>query len=180
MSPEQAAGEREPDSRTDIYALGCVLYEMLGGEPPYMGPSAQALMAKKLSEPTPHISVVRETVPAAVEDAVVKALAKAPADRFATAAQFGEVLSVERLSVATHRAPARRKLTVPVLVSIGVVAMVAILLLVAWPFGAEPEGPPRLAVLPFENLGSPDDEHFADGLTESSPARVRCSTRTTR
>jgi serine/threonine-protein kinase len=111
-------------------------------------------------------------VPSSVEAALDRALAKAPADRFATAAQFGEVLSVERLSVATHRTPARRKVLVPALTSVGVLAVVAVLVLVAWPFSAEPEGPPRLAVLPFENLGSPDDEHFADGLTDEITSRL--------
>jgi serine/threonine-protein kinase len=172
MSPEQASGADKLDGRSDVYSLGCVLYEMLAGEPPYTGPSAQAIVAKKLSEATPRISVVRGRVPTSVEVAVEQALAKVPADRFGTAAQFGEVLSVERLSVATHRTPARRKLTVPVLVSIGVVALVAILMLVAWPFSAEPEGPPRLVVLPFENLGSPDDEQFADGLTDEIISRL--------
>jgi serine/threonine-protein kinase len=172
MSPEQASGAHKLDGRSDVYSLGCVLYEMLAGEPPYTGPTAQAVLAKKLSEATPRVSVVRERIPSRVEGAIDQALAKAPADRFATAAQFGEVLSVERLSVAAHRTPARRKLTVPVLASIGVVAMVAISMLVAWPFGAEPEGPPRLVVLPFENLGSPDDERFADGLTDEITSRL--------
>jgi len=172
MSPEQASGERHLDGRSDIYSLGCVLYEMLAGEPPYTAPTQQALLAKKLAEPLPRVSVVRERVPPSVELAVEQALAKVPADRFRTAAQFGEVLSVERLSGATHRAPTRRKLTVPALVSIGVVATVAILMLVAGPFSAEPEGPPRLVVLPFENLGSPDDQYFADGLTDEITSRL--------
>ncbi len=92
MSPEQAMGERELDGRTDIYALGCVLHEMLVGEPPFSGPTAQAIIAKVLGgEPTP-VSTARHTVPAHVEDAVLTALAKIPADRFATAGAFAAAL----------------------------------------------------------------------------------------
>ena len=93
MSPEQAAGSHDPDGRSDIYSLGCVLYEMLVGETPYTGPSAQAILARKLSEPLPRISVVRETVPPGIEAALAKALARTPADRYATAAQFAAALA---------------------------------------------------------------------------------------
>ena len=92
MSPEQAAGETDIDARSDLYSLGCVLYEMLTGETPYTGPTPQAILAKKLTEPLPHVSVVRETVPAAVEAALATALAKTPADRYATAQQFATAL----------------------------------------------------------------------------------------
>jgi len=85
MSPEQAVGSREVDGRSDLYSLGCVLYEMLSGEPPYTGPTAQAILAKKLGEPLPRISVVRETVPASIEAALTKVLARTPADRYVTA-----------------------------------------------------------------------------------------------
>jgi serine/threonine-protein kinase len=88
MSPEQASGEQQIDGRTDIYALGCVLYEMLSGETPYTAPTPHALIAKKLSEPIPRISVVREAVPPAIEAALMKALAKTPADRFQTAEEL--------------------------------------------------------------------------------------------
>jgi len=70
MSPEQAAGEKELDGRSDLYSLGCVLYEMLAGEPPYTGPSAQAIMARRLTDPVPPLRTVRESVPAGVEQAV--------------------------------------------------------------------------------------------------------------
>jgi serine/threonine-protein kinase len=92
MSPEQAVGEQEIDGRSDIYSLGCVLYETLVGEPPFTGPSAQAVIAKCVSEPVPKITTLRETVPASVEAAINSALAKSPADRFATALQFAEAL----------------------------------------------------------------------------------------
>jgi eukaryotic-like serine/threonine-protein kinase len=92
MSPEQAAGEAV-DARADIYALGCVLYEMLAGEPPYTGATAQVVIAKRFTEPVPRVRRLRETVPVAVEQALMKALAKAPADRFASAAQFVEAMT---------------------------------------------------------------------------------------
>ena len=84
MSPEQGSAE-EVDGRSDIYSLGCVLYEMLGAEPPHTGPSASAIIAKKLAEPVPSVRVVRETVPEALDGLLTKALARVPADRFATA-----------------------------------------------------------------------------------------------
>jgi serine/threonine-protein kinase len=87
MSPEQAAGDRGVDSRSDIYSLGCVLYEMLAGEPPFTGPNPQAILAKRLTGPAPHLSSARE-IPAGVDRAVARALARVPGDRFATSAEF--------------------------------------------------------------------------------------------
>ena len=93
MSPEQSMAELDVDGRSDLYALGCVLYEMLAGEPPYTGPTAQAIIAKRMTNPAPSVRTVREAVPESVDRALARALAKAPADRFATAAQFVEALS---------------------------------------------------------------------------------------
>ena len=92
MSPEQVESDAELDVRSDIYAIGCVAYEMLAGEPPFTGPSAQVVLAKILTaDPTP-LSEVREDVPAEASEVIVKALARAPEDRFATAGEFGTVL----------------------------------------------------------------------------------------
>src|SRR2546426_686343 len=96
MSPEQAAGDRELDGRCDVYALACVIYEMLAGEPPFSGGSARAIVAKHLSEPPPPLRARRPDAPAAVEQALARALAKDPADRFASVAEF--VVALE----ATH------------------------------------------------------------------------------
>ena len=91
MSPEQASGEPSVDGRTDLYSLGCVLYEMLTGEPPFTGASAQAIIAKRFVSPIPKVRVTRD-VPEAVDDALTRALARTPVDRFPTAAQFVEAL----------------------------------------------------------------------------------------
>src|SRR5689334_7871924 len=93
MSPEQAAGDKAVDGRTDIYSLAAVLYEMIAGEPPHSGNSAQAIFAKLLTTEPPPLSSVRRTVPTNVSDAVEKALATLPADRFQSAQQFGEALT---------------------------------------------------------------------------------------
>jgi serine/threonine-protein kinase len=93
MSPEQAMGERGIDARSDVYALGAVTYEMLVGEPPFTGPSVQAIVARLLTEDPRSVGVQRKAVPPAVESAVMRALEKLPADRFATAAEFGAALT---------------------------------------------------------------------------------------
>jgi len=101
MSPEQAMGDRAVDARTDIYALGAVTYEMLTGEPPFTGATAQAVVAKLLTERPQRLSAVRDTVPAQVEAAVNKALAKLPADRWPSAAKFAEALVQSSSTVAS-------------------------------------------------------------------------------
>jgi Tol biopolymer transport system component len=93
MSPEQAMGEREITARSDVYALGCVTYEMLLGEPPFTGPTAQSIVAKVMTEKPAPLLPRRDRIPANVENAVLTALEKLPADRFASAAQFGEALN---------------------------------------------------------------------------------------
>ncbi len=92
MSPEQAMGEREITARSDVYALGAMTYEMLLGEPPFTGPTAQAIVAKVMTEKPAPLIARRETVPPEVEGAVLTALAKLPADRFGSAAEFASAL----------------------------------------------------------------------------------------
>jgi serine/threonine-protein kinase len=92
MSPEQARGASDLDTRTDIYSLGCVLYETLAGEPPFTGATSAAVLARQVAEPAPPLRTVCPRVPDGVERAVIKALAKRPADRFRTAAEFAAAL----------------------------------------------------------------------------------------
>ncbi|HEV8264884.1 MAG TPA: protein kinase, partial [Gemmatimonadales bacterium] len=92
MSPEQAMGSAPVDARSDIYSLACVLYEMLAGAPPYGGPTPQAILARKVMEPVPGLRVVRELVPPGIEAVILRALAKTPADRPATAREFADGL----------------------------------------------------------------------------------------
>ena len=103
MSPEQAMGERTLDARSDVYALGCILYEMLTGDPPFAGSSAQVVVAKVLTEKPTTIRSLRESVPEGVEAAVLTALAKLPADRFAGAADFAAALTAPAAAEARGR-----------------------------------------------------------------------------
>src|SRR3989442_280664 len=148
MSPEQATGERQVDARSDLYSLGCVLYEMLAGEPPYTGSSAQAVIAKRFSEPIPHIRTVRESVPEAIEQAVSKALAKSPADRFATAAEFAAALTAWTAGASSGaRLRARRFLVAGAAVVVAAVAFTVLRLRI--PSGA-PLDSNLVAVAPFD------------------------------
>jgi tetratricopeptide (TPR) repeat protein len=103
MSPEQAqqASGSQVDARTDVYALGCVLYEMLAGEAPFTGPTPQAVIAKRFAQQPPSLRVVRPTLPATVDAAIQRALAPVPADRFSTVAHFCRALSEPDPPLAT-------------------------------------------------------------------------------
>ena len=177
MSPEQADGASSVDGRSDLYSLGCVLYEMLTGEVPYTGRTPQAVIAKRVLEPLPHVRTLRASVPPAVEQAISRALALTPADRFSTAAEFSRALAQalaisnattipaasQPMAIGARRRVPRRMAMLALAVLLGVGVLLARL-------RARPEagtaGPKRLAVLPFENLGGPEDEYFADGVTD--------------
>ncbi len=104
MSPEQAMGEREITAKSDVYALGCVVYEMLSGEPPFTGPTAQAIVARVMMEQPRSLTLQRHSIPPHVEAAVNRALEKLPADRFTSAAQFAEALTRPDMIIPTTRA----------------------------------------------------------------------------
>jgi serine/threonine-protein kinase len=105
MSPEQAAADKRIDGRSDVYSLACVLYEMLAGQPPFVGPNAQAIIARHALDTAPPLSIVRRSMPAALELVVMKALSKVPADRFATASDFADALRSPATATATWALP---------------------------------------------------------------------------
>jgi TolB-like protein len=111
MSPEQALGSDRVDARSDVYSLGCVLYELLIGQPPFTGPNAMAIMARHSMEKVPSLQVVRSSVPDEVEDIVLHALEKTPADRFQKMEEFVEALSEAEADVTMQRTAARRAAT---------------------------------------------------------------------
>jgi serine/threonine-protein kinase len=115
MSPEQAMGEREITARSDVYALGCVLYEMLTGEPPFTGPTPQAIVARMMTEEPRSLTVQRKSIPPHVEAAVLTALEKLPADRFPSAAAFSSALGAATVSGpgARVRSSAPRSRVIP-------------------------------------------------------------------
>jgi serine/threonine protein kinase/tetratricopeptide (TPR) repeat protein len=138
VSPEQAAGEIDIDGRSDQYSLGCVLFEMLSGERPFNGPTAQAVLNKRFSEPVPSLSALMDGVPEETEAALAKAMSKDPAARFQTSTAFAKAIVPPQVTTPT---------TVTVPEGVQVVK--------------------SIAVLPFTNMSAdPENEYFTDGMAE--------------
>jgi len=216
MSPEQAASDSAVDGRSDIYALGCVLYEMLAGDPPHAGPNARAVLVRRLREPAPPVRSLRGDVPPSLEQALDQALALDPDDRFTTAAEFGAAVTAAITAVsspgsaipALHAAPppgggpardvagpvgdratngtrrglrrtlARSPVSRPAWAGLALALALggAVALPLARRGATSGDGPTggrkMLVVLPFKNLGPPEDQYFADGLTEEITSRL--------
>src|ERR1041385_1602784 len=157
MSPEQASGEPTLDGRSDLYALGCVLYEMLGGQPPFTGPTVESVIHQHLMVEPPSITNLRPTVPAAVAGALARVLAKNPADRFHPAAQFVQAFASTGASITAtataHPKPSRSR-TIPIGIGVAagllVVAAAGYLITRGTP-AAAPLEPKRVVVATFEN-----------------------------
>jgi len=130
MSPEQATGDRPLDARSDVYSIAAVLYEMLAGEPPHNGASVQAVIAKLLTERPTRLRVLRDTVPEGIDAAVAKALAKLPADRYASAGDFARALATPGVPQRTS-ARSRRWLPIAIGGAVAAVAAIAAALILA-------------------------------------------------
>ena len=140
MSPEQASGEREPDGRSDIYSLGCVVYEMLTGSAPFTGPTVQAIIMKRFTEPVPSVRATRSTVTAELEQVVSKALAKDPIDRFQTANLLVQGLGSPKVVTPPNATPLATPLTTT---------------------------KKSIAVLPFADMSpQKDQDYFCEGIAE--------------
>ena len=130
MSPEQATGDRTLDARSDVYSLAAVTYEMLAGEAPVTGATAQAMIAKLMTERPTRLRVVRDTVPEGIDSAVAKALAKVPADRFPSAGAFVAELQAAVRPSRGSRVPADRRMAVALWVTAAIAAVALVLLFV--------------------------------------------------
>ena len=175
MSPEQASAG-QVDGRTDVYALGCVLYELLAGEPPYTGPTPQAVIAKRfLGRPTP-LGAVRPGVPAAVEQAIWRALTAVPADRFATAAEFAEALQPAEgtLSATVHSRAPRLAVRRYTLAAIALVLAICALLVSKLPRGDRPAADPAW-ILVADLEGPPNDHTLPAAVRELVTAELEQS-----
>lgn len=139
MSPEQASGEREPDGRSDIYSLGCMVYEMLTGQPPFTGPTAQAVITRRFLEPPPSARSHRGAVPEELDRVLKKAMARQPEERFDTAAMLAHALAPHSGATPPETLPTTEV----------------------------PTTGKSIAVLPFVNMSAdPENEYFTDGIAE--------------
>jgi serine/threonine-protein kinase len=180
MPPEQASGSGQVDRRSDIYSLACVLYETLAGQPPFTGPTAQAIMARHSLDAVPRLKIVRDAIPDDLEVVIERALEKVPADRYQTSAEFAKALTaastgtVSRITVGRRRTSFLLRKRGPVSVAVAGLILLAVIgwMLLTRRGTARPTAsgldPRRVAVLYFSDL-SPDSSlrYLADGLTEA-------------
>ncbi len=173
MSPEQAGGREDVDRRSDLYSLGCVLYEALAGVPPFVGPTPDSLIRQHMIAEPPTIRTIRATIPEAIEVTLTRALAKSPADRFQSAQEFANALK----GGATQPMLPSGRMNWRARVALYVTA--AALVLAAGYLGLRRFGQTsggaeerRIVVLPFENVGLPDEAHFASGITDEITSRL--------
>lgn len=181
MSTEQAAGEEVLDARTDVYSLGCVVYEMLAGSPPYSGATPQAVLARKAAEPVPSIRVVRDKVPAGIDAAVNTALSKTAADRYRTPGEFAQALSQAATAPYAPAEPAfidpavlktrpafsarssRPRFTLAAITIL--VVIIGVLISRSFTSVASASSIRSLAVLPLLNdTGDSEQEYFVNGM----------------
>lgn len=176
MAPEQAMGDDGQDGRVDQYALGAVAFELLVGAPPFTGRTAAALIDARLSQPTPSVRTRRPDVPPLVDEAIQQALAVRPSERFPTLTEFARALApgMSSSGVVPIVAPTRGRRARRTGVLLGLLVLVAGYGVVEWRRASPPlvesapaPSVPRIAVLPFENLGDSADAYFADGLSDA-------------
>lgn len=176
MSPEQAAGAPTIDHRSDVYALACVVYEMLCGSPPFEGPTTQAVLARHMQERVPSLSVLRPDLPDGMVRAVERALAKVPGDRFASIAAFADALRDGRQTepkrspgwIAVTTNAVRAHPAISTVLAVVLVALYPLMQLVSRTTSPSWEGRPRsVVVLPFRTMTSTDrDRELAVQLAD--------------
>ena len=187
MSPEQAAGDEALTGQSDQYALAAVIYEALAGAPPFTGPNARAILARKLTTAPPRLRDARPDVPEVVERILMRALSRHPTERYESMDAFAQALagtgiqsaitpvSLPRVAPAPGRRPSRGRLAVIALavLALAVPGLWLVIRKDASAGAAASDMEARvLAVLPFKNLGDPGDQYFADGLTEELTSRL--------
>ena len=182
MAPEQAVADPNIDHRADIYAVGVMGYEMVTGRPPFAGPSAQAVLAAHVTEAPVPVTQRQTSVPPGLGHFIMRSLEKEPGDRWQTTAEV--LVHLETLSSssdavtpvgATRLQPSDSSSQWPLRRMVGIMAIALVLGVVGWlgwPRSPAPAEPPKVAVLPFQNLGSSEDEFFADGITEEITSRL--------
>jgi serine/threonine-protein kinase len=182
MSPEQASGDKAIDGRSDEYALACVLYELLVGQPPFTGPTAMAVIARHTMDPVPSVRTVRNTIAVELEGALMKGLAKVPADRFATVQQFVEAVTghgyTGTLPTPLGAGTAPRAWVKPVGIGVGAAVVVIALVVLARQLDFRalfaPAVEERIAVVDFDaSITDPAVSYLGEAIPEFLSDRGR-------